>query len=112
MARRENERCYDACKWMNANYGKHCLAPLTGTDWRAFKALVHAWELWSYTRSQDALDACVSLLKNMQVKTRNLGVALIPFAADWSDEREVRARLHGIVDGVNQHPFVRQKDVA
>jgi hypothetical protein len=78
---------------MHTNYGKHCLAPLTGTDWRAFEALVHAWELWAYTRSEAAFAACVGLLQCMQRSTRDLGVALVPFAADWSDEENVRERL-------------------
>lgn len=93
MSKRENERCRDACKWMQANYGRACLAPLTGTDWRAFKALVHAWELWTYTRTPAAFDACVMLLRCMQRSTRDLGVALVPFAADWSDEERVREMI-------------------
>jgi hypothetical protein len=90
MARRENERCRDAYKWMTLNYGKHCLAPLTDTDTCAFEALVHAWDLRTYTRDNKSLEACLALLMCMQPSTRELGVALIPFAVDWSNEREFR----------------------
>ena len=104
MARRENARCHDAQKWMHSNYGKHCLAPLTGTDWRAFNALVHAWDLWTYTRKDEAFAACVSLLRCMQASTRDLGVALVPHAADWSDEEYVRRFLSG------SHGLVREQE--
>jgi len=106
MARRENERCREARKWMHYNYGKSCLAPLTGTDWRAFDALVHAWDLWTYTREESALDACVALLQCMQRSTRELGIALIPYAADWSDERKFREEFSAML-GVNDEPMLR-----
>ena len=54
----------------------------------------------------------MSLLKNMQVSTRNLGVALVPFAADWSDERKVRRRLAGVIDGVSAQPFKLRTEAA
>lgn len=93
---REPERCHEAAKWMRANYGKHVLAPLTGTDWRVFRALVHVWDLWAYGDAELALAAARPLLLAMQVSTRWLGVALVPFSADWHHEDQVRDRLSDI----------------
>lgn len=88
---REQPRCKDAVSWMRGNYGRGCLAPLTGTDWRAWRALVHVWDLWVYTESERVLGAALELLHQMQHQTRDHALAVVPFAGNWTDELKLRA---------------------
>lgn len=95
--------------WMSANYGDGILAPLTGTDWRAMRALVYAWDLWLYVQSPAAFRAAVDLLRCMQRTTRDLGVSIIPMIGDWSHEIHMRSMLRPVLDlpGISPEPMQR-----
>lgn len=80
--------CHETRAFLRINFGRTCLAPLTGQDGRALDAIAHCWEL--YTNSDEdgqraALDAVRALLKAMQPSTRHLAREAIPAAANWED---------------------------
>jgi hypothetical protein len=105
---RTQARCQEAKKWIESNYGRGVMAPMTGTDWKAFAALVHAWDLWVYTREDAAEKICVALLERMQSTTREIGVWIIPFVADWSDEDRFRDKYYDRL-GIAERPHLSPK---
>lgn len=62
--------CKTIAKWLKANLGPRCLAPMTGTDSRALDAAVQIVELWAYDRSRDLELAFGLVVQRMQPKCR------------------------------------------
>lgn len=71
--------------WLKANLGKTCLAPLTGTDYRALQAAVQIIELYAYDPDSSLLVAFAQVVGRMQEKTRSLAFHAIAHVMDWSD---------------------------
>lgn len=84
-------RADEHLRWLKAN--DHDLGILTGTDYRALEAIDRCWELYSYTRTDDVLEAIRLLLRELQPKCWHLARELIAKAMDWSD----RGRLWPLV---------------
>ncbi len=105
--RPEPPACKRAYQWLAANYGKGITAGFTGTDVRAFAALVHVFEVWTFQRDDRILKAAVELLYTMQEKERDLAVSIVPMLADWDDEWHVRKVLNGLVVGIRLEPYPR-----
>jgi hypothetical protein len=89
MRRSPPERVDAPLRWLRAN--KHDLGPLTGQDTRALLAIAAAWRL--YCNSDDhgqpaTLRAIDELLHCMQPQCWRFARAVIPWAADWSHERQ------------------------
>lgn len=82
----EKPICKQARAWLETNYGRGLLAPFTGTDYRAFHAFVHVVELWAHSRRVESFAAAQALLLEMQVKNRDIAIAIVPMIADWQDE--------------------------
>lgn len=74
-------------KWLKAN--KHDLAPLTGTDTRALRAIDACWELYATTHSTHAIDAVRELLYLLQAKNHHLARELIARSMDWPDREKL-----------------------
>lgn len=90
-------RCADLLLWLRLNLGKHCLAPLTGTDSRALAAAVHVLDLYSNgdeTTRALALAAfahCVAAMQNKPC-VRWLAYHSIAYVMDWNDRDAVWRR--------------------
>lgn len=66
-----------------------CLAPLTGTDYRALDAFVACLKLYSYTGERRVLAAASVVLVEMQDSARWIARELIPFVMDWDDREKL-----------------------
>lgn len=75
--------------WLRSNLGKHCLAPLTGTDARALLAAVQVIDLYSVHREKDVLGAFGILVLCMQPSTRELAFHAIAHVVEWSDRAPI-----------------------
>jgi hypothetical protein len=94
MRRSPPERVDAPLRWLRAN--KHDLAPLTGQDTRALLAIAAAWRLYcnsDHDGQRATLRAIDELLRCMQPKCWRFAKAVIPWAADWSHERQWWDRL-------------------
>jgi hypothetical protein len=90
--KREHPVCRTAPRWLLAQLGKDCLAPLTGQDARALHAFVHLVELYSIADDagqRHAVRAMVATLDAMQPKIKLLCKAAIPHVMDWADEDRI-----------------------
>jgi hypothetical protein len=75
--------------WLKVNLGKHCLAPLTGTDARALAAAVHTIELYSQCPSTEVISAFALIVRQMQPSTQELAYHAIAHVMDWSDRPRI-----------------------
>jgi len=95
MTNREKPYCQTGPKWVADRMArergdKSALAPLTGQDWRAFKAFFHLVALWgACDEPAHAVAAMYHVLQAMQPHTRQLAKAGIPHVLDWSHEAEI-----------------------
>lgn len=80
------ERVDEPLRWLRAN--GHELGSLTGTDTRVLYAIAACWRLYCSTREDSVLRAVRELLRSMQPKCWRFAKAVIPWAADWSNEDE------------------------
>lgn len=72
-------------KWLQANLGKHCTAPLTSTDCYALVASVNLCNLISYSSAPLELFAAYgAIVGQMQSHTRGLAYHAIACELDWS----------------------------
>jgi len=71
------------------HFGKHCLAPLTGTDHKALAAAAQIIALYAYARAPEAIDACGKVVRRMQPSTQHHAIA------------------HGLI-GASSHGFGRR----
>lgn len=78
-------------KWLQANLGKSCTAPLTGTDARALRAAVEIVELYAQKNSAGVLEAFRLVVLCMQPATRELAYHGIAMVRDWSNRDEMWA---------------------
>jgi hypothetical protein len=83
-----------AAEFVTSHLGKGAFAPLTGTDWRAWKAFVHLLDLFGVSRDQravDAMRACYACTLRggvrEQVDVAEVFRQTIPAVLDWSDVR-------------------------
>lgn len=92
----------DPREWLAANGVD--LAPLTGQDGRALRAIAECWELYSYCSTPEiALCAIRALLLAMQPKCRELTKLLIARAMDWNDvDRLWPKAIAGICTGAER----------
>ncbi len=71
-----------------------CMAPLTGTDYRALEAFAACLKLSSYCdRPEQAIRAMRIVLGEMQPSVRWIARELIPFAKEWNDRERMWPRL-------------------
>jgi hypothetical protein len=90
--RRENPVCRTAPRWLLAQLGKDCLAPLTGQDARALHAFVHLAELYlcsDEAGQRQAIRAMAATVQAMQPHTRRLCKKSIPHVGDWGHEEQI-----------------------
>lgn len=80
---------HDTRKWLEANLGKRCLAPLTGTDARALLAAVQVVELWSEHRGKEVAEAFRLIVLEMQPHTRRFAYHVIAKVADWGHRQQL-----------------------
>ena len=85
--------CQSGPRWVRERLkDKQALAPLTGTDWRAFKAFFHLVDLYGNTGGDERRSVVLAMaytLQVMQPSTRHLAKAGIPHVLDWSHEDEI-----------------------
>ena len=77
-----------ASEFIRAHLGRGAFAPLTGTDWRAWRAFVHLVELWGVSRDVrclDAMRATVACAQTRNVDVMQVFVQTIPAMLDWCD---------------------------
>jgi hypothetical protein len=77
-----------AREFVHAHLGRGAFAPLTGTDWRAWRAFVHLVELWGVSRDPNALAAmrsCLACAQGEHEDVMQVFVQTIPAMLDWSD---------------------------
>lgn len=79
----------DTIKWLQANLGKGCTAPLTSTDSKALVAAVAIVELYAYDRHASLLNAFGAVVNRMQESTRHLAYHAIASVMDWDDRAKV-----------------------
>jgi len=94
MAESKWEPGSEHLEWLDAN--GHGLAPLTGTDTRALKAIAQCWEVYAYTRQDSVLVAVCALLQSLQPKCWPLAKELIARSMDWSDRDPVWKKTQDI----------------
>jgi hypothetical protein len=71
-------------KWLQANLGKHCTAPLTSTDCYALVTSVNLCSLIGYSSAPPELfDAYRAIVRQMQPHTRGLAYHAIACELDW-----------------------------
>jgi len=78
-----------ASEFVRAHLGRNAFAPLTGTDWRAWKAFVYLLELWGVSRDSRAVDAMRSTLACAQLSVLDIFIQTIPGVLDWYDVRQL-----------------------
>jgi hypothetical protein len=82
-----------ALYFVRYHLGKHAFAPLTGTDWRAWRAFVHLLELYGVSRGRGAIEAlracyaCTLRSYGAQGDVAAVFLQTIPAMLDWSDTR-------------------------
>jgi hypothetical protein len=81
--------CETVMPWLKANLGKHCLAPLTGTDFRALQAAVQIIELSAYDDSPEVIEAFAKIVRRMQPKCQGLAYYAIAYVLDWGDRSRI-----------------------
>jgi hypothetical protein len=96
MSNKEKPPCERVFGWLKNNLGKHCLAVLTGTDWRALQAAVQILDLYGYCDSEheaSILQAFGSCVMQMQPgAARELAYHAIAMQAEWYSRAELWAR--------------------
>lgn len=71
-------------KWLQANLGKQCTAPLTSHDTNALMASVALCPLISWAGApQELFDAYAAIVRQMQPHTRPLAYHAIAAELDW-----------------------------
>jgi hypothetical protein len=76
--------CETVFPWLRANLGKHCLAPLTGTDRKALEAAVQIISLYAYAEAPSVIEAFGIVVRRMQPSTQELAYHAIAHVTDWS----------------------------
>lgn len=72
-------------KWLQANLGKTCTAPLTSTDTYALVTSVSLSNLISYSSApRELFEAYGHIVRTMQPHTRGLAYHAIACELDWS----------------------------
>ncbi|SRR6266545_3677340 len=86
--------------WLEANLGKYCLAPLTGTDARALLAAVQIVEHYSYDPHINVAEAFGAIVQRMQPKCRYFAYHAIAHVMDWHNRPELweRAQLERLTN--------------
>lgn len=77
-----------ASEFVRGHLGRGAFAPLTGTDWRAWKAFVYLVELWGVSRDPRALEAMRATVACAQTRHEDVMkvfVQTIPAMLDWCD---------------------------
>lgn len=82
-------KCATLLPWLKANLGKHCLGPLTGTDYRALAAAVQIIDLYAETRDRSIIEAFAIAVLCMQSGTQELAYHAIAHVMDWPDRAEI-----------------------
>lgn len=89
--------CQAARRWVEERLGdRHCFAPFTGQDSRAFGAFVHLLELYAAADEsgrQSALIAMHWTVASMQEKVEHLAKTVIPMVLDWGDEEPLWQKI-------------------
>jgi hypothetical protein len=71
-------------KWLQANLGSRCTAPLTSTDCYALVTSVNLCNLISYSSAPDELFAAYgAIVRQMQPHTRGLAYHAVACELDW-----------------------------
>ena len=73
-------------------HDRGAFAPLTGTDWDAWRAYIHLVRLWGRTRAETVLQALRYVVHSAQVRHADVMAVFkksIPCLLDWSDERQL-----------------------
>lgn len=75
--------------FLKGNLGKKCLAPLTGTDYRALMAGALIIEAYSGDRNRDYLDAFRLVVSRMQRKCWPLAFHTIACLTNWEERMTI-----------------------
>jgi hypothetical protein len=81
--------CKSVRPWLEANLGKGCLAPFTGTDAKALAAAVHIIELYAYHPALSLIDAFGKVVRCMQPHCQEMAYHAIAHVMDWSNRSEI-----------------------
>jgi len=99
-------------KWLQANLGRRCTAPLTSTDCYALVASVNLCNLISHSSAPPELFAAYgAIVLQMQSHTRGLAYHAIACELDWS-HRDMIWQLAGLPSEDKPHSkcaFEQQK---
>jgi hypothetical protein len=90
--------CQAAAAWILEVKGKGVLAPFTGQDFAAFKAFVHALELYAFSDDEGRKQALLCMrhaVLAMQPKTRWIARETIPQQLDWDDREKLWPLIMG-----------------
>ena len=77
-------------KWLHANLGKGCLAPLSGQDYKALAAAVQLVPVWCNSDDRGAVaQAFRIVVEQMQPECREMAFHAIAHPADWGHRFEL-----------------------
>lgn len=86
-------------KWLTANLGKGCTAPLTSTDTFALVTSVNLTNLIGYSSApQELFDAYGAIVRQMQEHTRHLAYHAIAMELDWTHREMIWRKAFTIAD--------------
>jgi hypothetical protein len=86
-------------KWLQANLGRHCTAPLTSNDCYALVTSVNLCNLIGYASAPPELFVAYgAIVLQMQPHTRGLAYHAIACELDWP-HRDMIWELAGLADG-------------
>lgn len=86
----------EAVRFVESRLGKGCFAPLTGQDWRAFRAWVPLVDLYLCSDQAGqgaAIDAMRAVLRAPQEHLLAVFRAAIPSVGDWCHEDQIWAEV-------------------
>jgi hypothetical protein len=86
MASKYKPVCETVFPWLRTNLGKHALAGLTGTDYKALRAAAQIVELWACGgNAEDCFRAFGAVVRQMQGCTRFAAFYCVAHVANWGD---------------------------
>lgn len=87
--------CRELRKWLKANLGPKCLAPLTSTDSKALDAAVHIVELYAFSNPEHEaplIQAFGIVVSCMQPSTMELAYHSIAHVLEWRSRSDIWAK--------------------
>ena len=86
-----NPPCIAVYAWLQIHFGRHCLAPLTGTDHKALAAAAQILALYAYDSSPEVIEAFGKVVRRMQPTTQRFAFHAIAHGIEWSQRERIWA---------------------